>query len=150
MQKILYTNCANALTVTGDYGRWCFCRPFYPSPDGGVSDDYWIEKLNIGVTSVYELGKHHDGDTTIEIINDRIKNIEDYHGRDNKEEALEYYNMLIDRAHESQIVYDIHAHGNAMPYFIDHEDVPHGKVINYYLQVVFDGFEEICRRMSEK
>lgn len=46
MGSIRFTNAFGAMTVTGDYGNWVFCREFYPNAiDAGVNEQYWLEKL---------------------------------------------------------------------------------------------------------
>jgi len=37
-----------------------------------------------------------------------------------------------------------------MPSFFDSEGVPNVKKVKIWLQIVFDAFDEICRRMKEE
>jgi hypothetical protein len=44
-QSVTFINTEGIMAVTGDYGNWIFCREFHPSPEGYVSDIYWLQKL---------------------------------------------------------------------------------------------------------
>lgn len=39
---------------------------------------------------------------------------------------------------------------NDKPNDLDYECLPNGKVIKWWLQVVFDAFDEICHRLKSK
>jgi hypothetical protein len=138
---ITFINSCNILAVTGDCGNWIFCRSFVPSKDGSVSDGYWLEKLKIASTQV---PTNYSEDDTRE----QIKEMLDDEDNDLDEEDKEYLENLLDYTGDGEMRYLCYAHDN-LPSGRDHEFVPYRKVLNPMLAVVFDAFDEICRRMKD-
>jgi len=144
---IKFINTNGIMAVTGDYGNWIFCREFHPIGDCCVSDSYWIEKLEI---SSSQEGMEFDSEATRKEIEEGIEyGLEDY-GYDGEElvEAKEYYRYLLEYVDESQWIYEANAY-TEMPSFFDSESVPNCKKTKIWLQIIFDGFEEICRRLKK-
>lgn len=139
--NIKFINTNGILAVTGDYSNWIFCREFHPGADGGVSDYYWIEKLRIA--SCQEPEKF-DSDETQKEIEKMLLEEEDL-----TPEEKEYLEECLSRV-DDQFDYEHYAHRENCGRFQDHEYVPHCKKIKNQLLVVFDGFDEICRRMKEE
>jgi hypothetical protein len=140
-QSIKYINTNGVLAVIGDYGHWMFCREFHPSTEGNVSDGYWIEKCEME-------GLEYDTEGTQKELQSGINGgLEEYGYKEEKLEAMiEYYKECL-RFSDTEWEYVAYAHGN-MPGFIDHEQVPHVKKTKPWLRCVFDGFDEICRRLK--
>lgn len=135
---ITFINSCGILAVTGDCGNWIFCREFHPSKDGGVSDGYWCEKLRIAST---QKPADYSPDKTRQEINEMLSE------EDIDNEDKEYLTSLLDYVDECEERYLVFAHDN-LPGDRDHEYVPFCKELNPMLAVVFDAFDEICRRQS--
>jgi hypothetical protein len=136
--SVKFINTSGILAVTGDYGNWIFCREFHPSKDGGVSDGYWIEKLRSASTQ-----KPYDFDSDIaqkEIAN--LLESEDYNFTIEEREWLE---SLSDTAYDGEYAYIAEAMNR--PNDFEAEMIPRGEKVNYWLEVIFDAFEEICKRL---
>lgn len=145
---IKFINTNGIMAVTGDFGNWIFCREFHPSSEGGVSDMYWLEKLKIASS---QEGEEFDSEATRKEIEDGIDHILEEYGYegDTLKEAKEYYEYLLNYVDESEWYYEANAYMDR-PGFIDAEDVPNVKKTKIWLEIIFDGFDEICRRMKEK
>jgi len=144
--RIRFVNIEGACVVLGDYGHWIFCREFHPSPDGYVSDYYWLEKLEMYST---QKGREYDPEATQKALQDGIDgDLEKYgYAGDDLEQAKEFYKNCLDFLYTEE-EYIAFAHGDDMPDFIDHSDVPFEQKIKQWLLMVFDAFEEICRRLK--
>ena len=139
MDSVTFINTNSIMAVTGDYGNWIFCREFHPSVSGRVEEHYWIEKLQIASSQdPYDF----DGKIVQQEIEELLKDPD----RSLSEKEKEWLNDLSDTANCSEFEYIAMA--------IDHppsfptEMIPKGKVTKYWLLVVFDAFEEICRRLK--
>jgi len=146
--RINFINTNDVMVVTGDYGNWMFCREFHPSAEGGVSDGYWHEKLQ---TKSTQDGLEFDSERTFEEIKEGLNGGLEEYGYEGKklEEVKEYYSDLLVYVDEPQSIYEAYAYSN-FPYFLCGEDVPNVKKTKQWLRIVFDGFDEICRRMKEE
>ena len=146
---IQFINTDRVLTVSGDYGNWVFCRPFVPGECGDVSDMYWIEKLKI--LSSQEPGKFSSEDTAEEIKLLIASGLEDYGYEGEELESIkEWYTDLlsyVDDEHE-YIFYAYRSYDR--PHNIDNESVPFCKELNNWLNIIFDAFDEICKRIREE
>ena len=138
-EEVVFINAEGVLTVTGDYGNWVFCREFHPTADGYVSDSYWIEKLKIA--SSQQPGSY-DADETRKEIEQRLNDGDLY------DEDKEYLESLLGYVDDGEAGYLAYAHEN-LPKYRDHEFVPYRKKLDYWLEVIFDAFEEICRRLEK-
>lgn len=136
--SVTFINAEGILAVTGDYGNWIFCREFYPSKDGYVSDGYWLEKLRISST---QKPCDFDADLTRQEIESQMAE------EDIDEEDKAYLENLLGYLDEGEERYLVYAHDN-LPRNRDHEYVPISKRLNPWLEVIFDTFDEICRRME--
>lgn len=148
MNYIQFINTNEILTVTGDFGNWVFCRPFVPSEDGYVSDPYWLEKLKIA--SKQDPGRY-DSEATAKEIQELInKGLEDYgyKGEELKEMKEWYTDLLSYTDNEHEYVY--HAYYESSPKNIDNESIPFCKSVDNWLLIIFDAFDEICKRLKEK
>lgn len=147
IDSIKFINSNGIMAVTGDYGNWIFCREFHPTEkDNAVSDSYWEEKLRIASSQrPYE----YDEEATIENIGriTREKNDE----KELTEDEREYLKSLIEAAQEGdEHTYNRFAYENGVGRFSDYESIPTARTkTKYWLKVIFDAFEEVCRRMKE-
>lgn len=142
--SIKYINCGGILAVTGDYGNWIFCREFHPDKGNGVSDGYWHEKLKILST---QEALDFDGDATKKAIQERLDEYKAENGEDANEEVIEYYEECMNKCDEHLLDYEFYAY-REQPKGMDYEDVIIVKDYKYWLKAVFDGFDEMCRRLK--
>ena len=138
-RNIKFINTNDILAVTGDYGNWIFCREFHPSAEGYVSDQYWIEKLRI--CSCQE-PMEYDAEATAEAIQEQL---DDPDADLDEEEKLYYSDCLSVVDDELEYTYTAY---REMPGNMIAEDVIFYKKNRDWIDVVFDGFEEICRRLK--
>lgn len=140
--SIKYINTNGIMAVTGDYGNWIFCREFYPSAKEQVSGQYWEEKLT---NSSCQKPLEFDSEGTKEDINKLLEEEDDL-----SNEEKEYLNKLLALADDNFFDYEYFAHRENCGRFDDNEHVPKRMKRNYWLDAVFDGFDEMCRRMKEE
>lgn len=140
--NIKYINTNGIMAVTGDYGNWIFCREFHPSDDGFVSDGYWKEKLVIASTQKPD---EFDEDETRNSLEAYLADTDD--PLDEKEK--EYIEGCLNALCDGELDYTYYAYRNGVGRFNDGEYVPFENRTKRWLAVVFDGFDEICRRMKE-
>lgn len=141
MDSLIFVNTNDVMAVTGDYGNWIFCREFHPSPTAKVDDHYWIEKLQIASSQdPYDF----DGKVAQEEIEELLKDTD----KALSKEEIEWLKDLSDAAEGSEFEYI--AKVMDYPGSFPAEMIPKGKVTKFWLQVVFDAFEEICRRMEKR
>ena len=146
--RIRFVNIKGAMMVLGDYGHWMFCREFHPSGDGHVDDHYWIEKLEMYST---QKGKEYDSEATLGKLYDGINggDLEEYgYVGDELDIMKEYYECCM-RFSDNEWEYVAFAHGDNKPHFIDHDQVPFVQRTKQWLLIVFDGFDEVCRRIKD-
>lgn len=147
-EHIVFINDQSGLTVRGDFGNWVFNRNFMPNGGNkvGVSDAYWMEKLIIGSEQKFDrldfeqiekdfkeeveeaLPRYAHSPYQIEVI---------------KEWEEEVLNIISD---EDKLGYIYKMHRKPSPVDWRPEDAPMAKKTPIWLSIVFDGFEEICRR----
>jgi hypothetical protein len=139
--SITFINTQGILAITGDYGNWIFCREFVPSAEGFVSDSYWCEKLRISSTQKIS---DYDPDETRKEIHEKLKDEDEDFDEDDKA----YLNDLLNNLDECEERYMVYAYDN-LPHNRDHEFIPLIKKLNPWLDIIFDAFDEICRRMKE-
>lgn len=143
--NVKFINTNGVLVITGDFGNWIFCREFHPSIEGQVSDHYWCEKLEIG--SVQESTSYDFEETLTRLRYGLRKGLRDHGYTDNLlMQAKEFYKGLIFHV-EDEIEYINYARENC-PNFMDYGDWPHEKTILPRLKIVFDAFDEICKRLN--
>ena len=150
--RLMYINVQGICAVTGDYGNWMLCRTFFPNAKGYVSEGYWKEKMTIAST---QKTTEYDADATEAKIREYLdlsaKALED--GEDGEDgdlltdEEVEYLEGGLSLVND-QFDYEYHAHRENCGRFSDHESVPHETRTPYGLKVIFDGFDEMCRRMK--
>lgn len=149
-----FVNTSNSLAVTGDFGNWLFCRPFIPVNNWEkISSMYWAEKLRNSST---QHAGAYDSETAYKEIEEKIKeleeNIEDYvidnEWQEEFDEIIDWWRSLLDYT-ENEIEYQYHAYDCdwMRPASIDHEEIPNWFKWHFWLEVVFDAFEEICKRL---
>jgi hypothetical protein len=143
--SIKYINTNGIMAVTGDYGNWIFCREFHPSKEGGVSDGYWEEKLCIAST---QEPKEFDPEATEKELKRLLsKGLKEYgYTGDMLKKMQEYCRECLRYVGEDQWSYKKVAYDECPS---DYEAVVYIKKTKYWLLAVFDGFDEICRRMKE-
>lgn len=141
--SIKFINTNGILAVTGDYGNWIFCRPFVPSAKSDlVSDGYWIEKLQI--SSCQNPYKHCPEETTRR-IKEIIAELEYGYSEQSAAEMREYYEDCLTDVDDE---YDYIITARNYPPCADYECMIFGKVLNPWLNAVFDGYDEICTRLK--
>lgn len=146
--SIKFINTNGVMAVTGDYGNWIFCREFHPDKDTFASDGYWIEKLSYASS---QEGEEFDFEATKKEIELGIKSgLEDYgYTGDELESMKEFYTELLEYVEDSPSEeYRSYAYNN-MPSFCDTDYIPYVQKNKPWLDVVFDGFDEICRRLKK-
>lgn len=141
IDSIKFINTNGILSVTGDYSNWIFCREFVPSVKiDNVCDMYWKEKL---INSSCQEPSEFDSEGTVEDINTLLAEEEDLSA-----EETEYLKECLSNMSDGELDYTYFAHRNNCGRFEDHEYVPLRKTVKYHLLAVFDGFDEICRRLK--
>ncbi|MDD4970850.1 MAG: hypothetical protein PHT07_15590 [Paludibacter sp.] len=144
---IQFINTDRVLTITGDFGNWVFCRPFVPSIDGYVSDGYWLEKLRILSSQV---PGSYDGEATASEIQKLIdEGLQEYgYKGDELKKMKEWYTDLLTYT-DDEYEYVYHAYRGYDRPNIETESIPFCKKLNPWLNIIFDAFDEICRRIKE-
>ena len=142
---LVFINTCGVMTVTGDFGNWVFCREFHPSAnnESGVSDGYFDEKLE---NSSLQKSHIYNSTETLKRILKFKDTFEEYYGREMNEEEVEWVEKLekvVDDEHEY-----IYTAYREQPKDIDYDEIPIGKKRHFCLDVVYDGFDEICRLME--
>jgi hypothetical protein len=139
--SITFINTCGIMAVTGDCGNWIFCRSFIPALANAVSDSYWCEKIRIASTQVPTA---YSEDDTIEEIKEML--VDEENQLD--EEDTKYLNNLLDHTGDGEMRYLCYAHDN-LPHYRDSEFVPYRTRLDPMLSVVFDAFDEVCRRLKD-
>jgi len=146
--RVTFINSCGVLTVTGDFANWVFDREFHPSPDGFVSDGYWAGKLR---QSSQQESSHYDAKETEKELLELIESGLEEQGYKDSElfRAKEFYEELLNYV-DDEIEYTYHAYRDySRPDFLDHEDIPFCKSLHTWLEIVFDAFDYICKRLKE-
>ena len=144
---LVFINTCGVMTVTGDFGNWVFCREFHPSTnnDGGVSAGYWDEKLEI---SSQQKSKIYDAEQTTKCINEFKESFQDAYGREMTEEENDWIESLENNVYD-EYEYTYLAY-REKPSSIDYESVPFGKKRHFWLEAVYDGFDELCEALKRE
>jgi hypothetical protein len=148
MLYIQFISTDRTLTVTGDYGNWVFCRPFHPSPDGFVSDHYWLEKLRTYSIQSFD---EYDFDEIEKEITELIESGLELYGYEGDEliKAKDWFDELLDEIGD-HISYEHKAYRDYnKPDFIDYDMIPITKLMPVQLEIIFDAFDEICKRLKD-
>lgn len=139
--SIKFINTCDVMAVTGDLGNWIFCREFWPSAEGMVSDGYWIQKLKISST---QKPLEFSADLTQKEIERQISEGLEEHSQ----EWLDYLERILFYVNDGEIYYLAYA-GDNLPDGYEHDSIPYEEQTDEQLRFVFDAFDEICRRMKE-
>lgn len=172
MYSVNFINTCGVLLVTGDYGRWSFCCEFHPSAGGAVGEEYWIEKLKSGSTQEpISFNPEKTAEELLQRLRDSIWDEYDVDAPENLGQILEclpyevcdllkgYPSDVIEAVewlietratlrHEGHTAY-ISYNMQRMPDHVNN-DFPEVFDAHPQLLVVFDAFDEICRRMKEE
>lgn len=143
INRVKFINTQEVMCVTGDFGNWIFCREFHPSKGGSVSDSYWVEKLSIASE---QIGKEYDQESTEKEICNLLANGLVEYGYEGKklEEMKEYLETCLFHIND-ELGYTYYAY-REHPIFCDSESVVFCTKTPIWLQIIFDAFEECCRR----
>lgn len=144
--RVRFINSCGTLTVSGDFGNWVFCREFHPSEDGYVSDGYWTEKLKIH--SVQD-SSEYDSERTEKEINLMIKKgLKEYgfEGDELKNKKEQFKELLEHTEDELSYTYFAYRESNIGNY----ELIPYCKTRYPRLDIIFDAFDELCKRKKLK
>ncbi|MCP4372995.1 MAG: hypothetical protein GY797_33545 [Deltaproteobacteria bacterium] len=142
--NVKFTNIDEVLLVTGDFGRWTFCREFWPSASSeGISDGYWCDKLQTWST---QNAMVWDYDTAIEELEELKKEYTIADGYDDRiHEWIDNCIIAIgDKYDFVPAIRNLHYASD-----IEYEDLPNGEIIEPTLAIIFDAFEEICERIKK-
>ena len=127
------------LLVRGDFGSWIFSQCFYPSRDGEVLEQYWLEKLLIANN------RQDVHDFSRGVLDAEIEDLVEFSkeaGRYNQ--TKDFIESLRLCASKEEVV----SSWDYAPNWVDPEDYPEGLDICERLKIIFDAFDEICRRMK--
>lgn len=139
MNNIKYINTNDIMAVTGDFGNWVFSREFHPGSTDGVSRGYWDGKL---IYSSSQKPYDYDPDETENEIKKLIEEEKDL-----SEEELEYLTECLSRV-DDKLDYEYFAYRENIGRFVDYEFVPYAQKRKIWLEIVYDGFNEICKRIK--
>ena len=147
MGYIKFVNDPRGLSIFGDFGNWIFCRPFVPSDDGFVSDGYWNEKLKIGSSQDHSV---FDSEETAKELKTMIKSgLKDYgYSSSELKEVKNWFKHLLSCV-DDELEYTYEAYRGDNPTCLDYDYIPFCKKGSVQLQIIFDAFDEICRRLKE-
>lgn len=157
LYNVKFIHIEGILVVTGDFGRWSFCRDF--DPDGfdkdGVSDSYWCEKIRLGSEQTVSVFDYNTAQQSIqEKIDELLENSETDRDENicfedsREQEEYDFWNDLMGYC-ENEIELVNYFRENK-PNSLDFEDFPCCKIQNRRLDAIFAAFEEISRRLSTK
>ena len=143
IEMVVFCNHSGNLSVTGDYKNWIFERAFYPKKDLKVSDSYWVEKLCVNSCQEFEF----DLEANLNAYSEEEKQTREENPEIFDKNSPEYDEDLVEFYEEIQKCDDEIEYWNCIA---DHLiDEPHNyKKIPEQLLIVFDAFEEICRRID--
>lgn len=172
-ESVHFINTAGILLVLGDFGRWTFCRRFDPSPDGYVSESYWIEKLEAGSTQnpyifcgklaeaaikekMLEVVANHLEEMDIEptdacidaFLNAFKKGVADITTEDDICGTLIWLNDGLRYGFTEYREFEKWAI-DERPDHLDGDEVPEHQILHHKLAIVFDAFNEICKRLKD-
>lgn len=147
--QVRFVNAYGLMTVSGDWGNWVFSREFHPSSkNGGVSDNYWIEKLKTASSQdPYEL----DEEETRKELESWLDGTHEYFDEERPltPGEFEYLHDCLYALGDSELQYAHVAHFENVGRFKDHDRVPLVKKPKYALQVIFDAWDCIVERLKE-
>jgi hypothetical protein len=143
IHRLVFINTCGVMTVTGDFGNWVFCREFHPSANGGVSGGYWDEKLQI---SSVQKSHEYNSEETLKRINEFEKTFVESYGREMYEDEIDWVEQLKNSV-EDEHEYFYTAYRET-PKDIDYESVPFGEKRHFWLDAVYDGFDEMCSKIK--
>lgn len=146
LYRIIFVNSCGVLTVSGDFGRFSFCREFHPSKDGYVSDGYWLEKLKIGNDLVWD---RYDSEETEKEIKELIKTGLEEYGYEGKrlKQLKQQLRDLLEYV-DDEVAYKYHAFRGDID--LDYDMIPICQKESHRLNIIFDAFDYICEKMNDE
>lgn len=138
---IKYINTCGIMAVSGDFGNWIFCREFHPSPSGRVDGSYWDEKAHI--LSSQETHEW-DSEETAKNWSELLVN-EDHKWTD---EEKDYIQRCIAECGCSEMEYNGAAIDYPRSWDPEYTSACTARKRKFWLNAVYDGFDEICNRMK--
>lgn len=159
MFRVNFINVMDRLLITGDFGNYVFNRSFYPNEENYVSVSYWNQKL---IGEAHELEFNEIVKDLEEALDKYVENKmeeepdEDCEDKDeyimmNSDDVMDYYEKCIELAENRDDSYKFFAY-NDYPDDLaeDYGDVViHEKTLER-LRIVYDAFNEICRRVQQE
>lgn len=147
MMSVKFVVTEGLTIVTGDYGNWLFDREFRPQSGEGVSDNYWKEKLRRSST---QEPNEFNAEATEKEIEAWLHGTHELFDEDNPltDQEISYLQECREYLSYSEIEFEFYVHQNNCGRFQDHESVPHVMKTQHWLEVVFDAFEEMCKRTN--
>lgn len=143
MEMVVFCNHSGNLSATGDYGNWIFDRAFYPKKDLKVCDIYWIEKLHLNSCQKFDF----DLDANLNSYAEEEKEMREESPELFDSNSPEYDEDLVEFYEEIQRCDDEIEYWQCIA---DHmiDEPSNLKKTPEQLLIVFDAFEEICRRID--
>ncbi len=136
--NIQFINCGGIMAVTGDYGNWIFCREFIPSSSERADEQYMNGKLKIAST---QESQDYCSEKTENEIEQMILS------GDHDGEELKFLKELQEYVGGNGEEYKAWAYENRPS---DWDYLPYRTTTKYWLQAVYDGFDEVCNRLKIK
>ena len=143
--RIRFINSCGTLTVNGDFGNWVFCREFHPNAEdyNNIFSGYMTEKLHIHSE---QTSATYDSERTLEAINEFEKQlIEEGKLENDIEDWIDVLkNNVYDRIDYEHVAY------RDTPDNIDYEEIPYIETIHPRLVIVYEAFNELCKRQKDE
>ena len=137
--SVTFINTNGIMAVTGDFGNWIFNREFHPGISEFVSDTYWTQKLRVASSQdPYEFDPAKAKEQIVEILRTQTLT----------EEEESWIHSLLSAADDGE--YSYIAKAMDYPSSFESEMIPQGKIMKFWLEAVYDAFDEICKREDEK
>lgn len=159
LHQVNFINIKGRLLVTGDYGDWVFTREFIPGEDEPVSEGYWLEKLRISNPYMeFPLAWEYIKEAILKFPEEHGEKVTRYEGEYGDIEKVEYevpedvqdwLDELMWYAEDEDTVSYLYTAYRKTPQDIEYSNVPYSRSTPYWLDVIFDAFDEICRRIKE-
>lgn len=133
------------MNVVWDFWCWSFCRRFIPSETEEVWISYFAEKAYIANHSQWI--EIFDSDELEKQIKEKIEDFEEqWYEWEELKQIKEYYNDLLKS--EDELDYNCIIRENDMPESLDFEDILEWKVYSSHFIIIYQAFNEMCRRLK--
>jgi hypothetical protein len=145
MNWMVFINHNYWMNVVWDFWCWSFCRNFIPSETEKIYLSYFAEKAFIANNNQWI--EVFDLDELEKQIEEKIKDFkEQWYEWDELEEIQIYYNNFL--TSENEIDYICKIRNTDMPESLDYEDILDWKVYSSRFIIIYQAFNEICKRLK--